>query len=168
MKQFHQIPSKDKRFLGYLADIKQRSEVIKKAKMKLTGNKESIALVNDFLNENNDMNEILKKLKNDPNSFEAKKIWRKFKNVLEIIGGHIMYGALETTKCITQTFETAKRYGEGTVFITLAFDDIFNTRGIRASIETISNEEFPAIFGGKDNNPEYKSFKDLLNAIKES
>ena len=168
MKQFHQIPSKDKRFLGYLADIKRQSEVIKKAKMKLTGNKESISLVNDFLNENNDMNEILKKLKNDPNSFEAKKIWRKFKNVLETIGGNIMYGALETTKCITQTFETAKRYGEGAAFITLAFDDIFNTRGIRASIETISNEEFPAIFGGKDNNPEYKSLEDLLNTIKES
>ena len=99
----------------------------KKAKMKLTGNKESIALVNDFLNENNDINEILKKLKNDPNSFEAKIIWRKFRNVLEIIGGHIMYGALETTKYITQTFEIAKRYGEDAAFITLAFDNIFDT-----------------------------------------
>ena len=69
MKQFHQIPSKDKRFLGYLADIKRRSEVIKKAKMKLTGNKESIALVNNFLNENNDTNEILKKIKHNTNSF---------------------------------------------------------------------------------------------------
>ena len=94
--------------------------------MKLTGNKESIALVNNFLNENNDINEILKKLKNDHNSFEAKTIQRKFKNVLEIIGGNIMYGALETTKCITKTFEIAKRYGEGAAFIILAFDDIFN------------------------------------------
>ena len=41
--------------------------------MKLISNKESIALVNYFLNENNDINKIIKKLKNDPNSFEAKK-----------------------------------------------------------------------------------------------
>ena len=30
LKQFHQIPSKDSRFLGYLADIKRLSEAIKK------------------------------------------------------------------------------------------------------------------------------------------
>ena len=56
----------------------------------------------------------------------------------------------------------------GAAFITLAFDDLFNTRGIRAAIETISNEEFPAIFGGKENKPEYKSLKDFLNKIKEN
>ena len=113
--------------------------------MKITGNKESIELVNNFLDENTNMNEIIETLKEDPNCSEAKKLWRKFKNVLEMIGGHVMYGALESSKCLTQTFETAKRYGEGSAFITLAFDDIFNTRGIRASIKTISNEEFPAI-----------------------
>ena len=32
----------------------------------------------------------------------------------------------------------------------------------------MNNKQFSAIFGGKDNNPEYKSFKHLLNAIKES
>ena len=31
LKQFHMIPSKNKRFLGYLADIRRCSEVIKKA-----------------------------------------------------------------------------------------------------------------------------------------
>ena len=160
------IPSKDKRFLRYLADIKRRSEVIKKAKMKLTSNEKSIALVNDFLNENTNHSEILNILKKDPNSRTAKKIWKKFKNVLEIIGGDVMYGALESTKCTTQTFETAKRYGEGAAFITLAFDNLFNTQGIRASIKTISNELFPAIFGGKNNNQEYKSLKDFLNIIK--
>ena len=105
------IPSKDKQFLGYLADIKRRSEVIKKAKMKLTSNEKSIALVNDFLNENTNHSEILNILKKDPNSRTAKKIWKKFKNLLEMIGGDVMYGALESTKCMTQTFETAKRYG---------------------------------------------------------
>ena len=50
LKQFHMIPSKDKRLLGYLADIRRRSEVIKKAKMKITSNENSIELVNDFLN----------------------------------------------------------------------------------------------------------------------
>ena len=38
LKQFHMIPSKDKQLLGYLADIRRRSEVIKKAKMKITSN----------------------------------------------------------------------------------------------------------------------------------
>ena len=71
----------------------------------------------------------------DPNSNEAKKIWKRFKNVLEIISIDVMYGALDSTKCITQIFETAKQYGEGAAFITLAFGDIFNTWGIRAAIE---------------------------------
>ena len=67
------IPSKDKRFLGYLADIRRRSEVIKKTKMKITSNESSIDLVNNFLNENNNQREILHILKHDPNSNEAKK-----------------------------------------------------------------------------------------------
>ena len=117
--------------------------------MKITSNEYSIEIVNDFLNKNNNHREILHILKHNPNSIKAKKIWKKLKNILEIIYGDIMYGALEITKCITQTFEMAKWYGEGSAFITLAFDDIFNTWGIRAAIETISNEEFPAIFGGK-------------------
>ena len=53
------------------------------------------------------------------------KIWRKFKNILEKIGVHVMYSALETTKCITQTFEIAKRYGEGAAFITFFYLMIF-------------------------------------------
>ena len=51
--------------------------------MNLTGNKESISLVNDFLNENNDINEIIKILKHDPNSFEAKKIGERLKMFLK-------------------------------------------------------------------------------------
>ena len=38
-----------------------------------TINENSIDLVNDFLNENNNYGEILHRLKNDPNSNEAKK-----------------------------------------------------------------------------------------------
>ena len=79
-----------------------------------------------------------------------------------------MYGALETKIYITQTFEIAKQYREGAAFIILEFDNNFSTWGIRASIKTMSNKDFPTMFGGKDNNPEYKSLEDLLNAIKES
>ena len=74
--------------------------------MKLTSNKESIALVNDFMNENDNINEKIKKLKHDSNSFEANKIQRKVKNVLEIID--VIYSALETTKYLTQNFEIPK------------------------------------------------------------
>ena len=51
--------------------------------MKLTG--KSIALVNDFLNKNNDMNEILKKLKHNPNSFEAKTFRESLKIFLKLL-----------------------------------------------------------------------------------
>ena len=43
------------------------------------------------------MNEIIQTIKEDPNCSEAKKLWRKFKNDLEIIGGHVMYGALKNS-----------------------------------------------------------------------
>ena len=42
--------------------------------MKITSNKESIELVNNFLNENNDMNYIIQTLKEDPNCSEDKKL----------------------------------------------------------------------------------------------
>ena len=42
--------------------------------MKITGNKESIELVNNFLDENTNMNEIFETLKEDPNCSEAKKL----------------------------------------------------------------------------------------------
>ena len=41
--------------------------------MKLTSNEKSIALVNNFLNENTNHSEILDILKKDPNSRKAKK-----------------------------------------------------------------------------------------------
>lgn len=64
---------------------------------------------------------------------------------------HIMYSILESLKYISQTFETAKRYSKGAAFITMEFYNIFNTQGIRYSIETVSNEDFPAIFRGNNN-----------------
>ena len=67
------IPSKNKRFLGYLVDIWRHLEVIKKAKMNITSNENSIKLVNDFLSKNNSHGEILHILKNNSNSNETKK-----------------------------------------------------------------------------------------------
>ena len=69
--------------------------------MKITSNKKSIELVNNFLNENNDINEIIQILKEEPNSSESKKLWKKFKNILEMIGRHVIDSTLESLKCLT-------------------------------------------------------------------
>lgn len=81
--------------------------------MKINSNKKSIEIVNNFLDKNTDMNEMIKLIKEDPNSSEDKKLQRKFKNFLEMISSYMMYmmyDALQSSKYITQTFQTAKRY----------------------------------------------------------
>ena len=62
---------------------------------------------------------------------------------------------------MTQTFEISKQYRENAKFITLIFDDPFITQGLRAAIETISNDEFPEVFGGNNNEQGYKSLKEF-------
>ena len=42
--------------------------------MKINSNKKSIEIVNNFLDKNTDMNEMIKLIKEDPNSSEDKKL----------------------------------------------------------------------------------------------
>ena len=64
LKQFHMIPSKDRRLLGYLADVKRRHQVIQRSAFKLSGYQKAIKKVNALL-ENNEQQAILKLLKDD-------------------------------------------------------------------------------------------------------
>ncbi|CAJ1966339.1 unnamed protein product [Cylindrotheca closterium] len=163
LKQFNVFHCKDRRLLGYLADVKRRFEVIKNASLKLSGNSEALAKVNAFM-DRSDHQKILDTLKDDPNSATAKKIWNGLKSSLALVGGNVAYGALEASKCISQTIETSKRYGSGCTFLTLSLDDVFNTRGIRAAIKTSSNTDFPAVFG---NGSQYNSLDAFVADIKE-
>ncbi|CAJ1952630.1 unnamed protein product [Cylindrotheca closterium] len=163
LKQFSMIHGQDRRMLGYLADVKRQFAVIKSASLKLSGNSDAISRVNEFM-DRNDHQEILKTLQDDPDSPSAKKVWKRLKSTLTLVGGDIAYGALETSKCISQTLETAKRYGAGCTFLTLSLDDMFNTRGIRAAIKTMDNTKFPAAFCSES---EYASLDDFVKAIKE-
>ena len=161
LQQFHLVPCTDSRLLGYLGDVKRRFEVIKNTHIKTPQMQKAQQKVNDFT-ERKDHAEILQKLKDNPEDPEAKRVWKEFRSILELIGGNVMYGALESSRCMSQTFETAKRYGQGCVFLTLSFDDMNNTRGIRASIETVSNEKFPTSFDGDG----FGSLSELVEEIK--
>ncbi|KAL3931624.1 MAG: hypothetical protein SGBAC_011222 [Bacillariaceae sp.] len=165
LKQFHMVPSKDMRLLGYLADVKRRHAVIQRSAFKLTGHQKAIKKVNNFLN-NNEHHSRLKELKENPDNPQAKKLWKEFRPLLENISSNVMYGALEASRCITQTFETSKRYGPGGLFLTLSLDDVNNSRAIRTAIKTTSNRQFPAVFGGTSG--PHVSLEAFHDAIKET
>ena len=76
----------------------------------------------------------------------AKQIIAKVLPILNIGGGKIAYGAIETNVALTKIFEMTKRYGPAFGFVTFSFDDIHNPRAIRSAYQTVDNRSFPAVF----------------------
>ena len=127
----------------------KRSEVIRNAKTNIANNQKAIDGIHE-LYERKDISQLIKLTREDPDSKEAKKLYRKIEPLLCIVGGNVMYGALESSRMQTTVCEMARRYNNGFCFLTLSLDDLSNIRSIRAAMKTTRNNEFPAVFGGVD------------------
>jgi hypothetical protein len=73
---------------------------------------------------------------------------------------------MEMSKLKSYVLETCKRHGPCSSMLTLAFSELDNTRGIRATFSTVSNELFPAIF---EENSEYgSSVSEFMQKIRDA
>ena len=145
LKQFTNIPAKSSRLLGYLHDVKKRFAVINGVRTHVQGNSKTIKSIKQLLDNANNQ-QLFEEAKKDPNGPLAKKIIAKVLPLLNVGGGRIAYGAVETNVALSKIFEMTKRYGPAFAFLTFSFDDIHNPRAIRSSYHTVNNKVFPAVF----------------------
>ena len=145
LKQFTNIPSQNRRLLGYLQDVKKRFGVISGVKLQVKGKQKTIEMVKALLDSAEHQNMFQEAMKY-PNGPLAKQVMHKMLPLLNITGGAVPYGAVETNVALTKNFEMTKRYGPAFGFLTFSFDDIHNPRAIRAAYNTVDNQSFPAVF----------------------
>jgi hypothetical protein len=147
LKQFTMVPCRSRRLLGYLADALRRYEVIKGAKLRIAGSKKAVDKINEFVTQQ-EFSTLMVEAKKNPSGSVAKNIWRQIGPFLQLAGGHVEYGVLQSSQALTRICEQARRFGCGCAFVTLSFADLFNTRSIRAAIRSLDNSKFPAVFDG--------------------
>jgi hypothetical protein len=147
LKQFTMVPCRSRRLLGYLADALRRFEVIKGAKLRIAGSKKAVDKINEFVTQQ-EFSTLMVEAKKNPSGSVAKNVWREIGPFLQLAGGHVQYGVLQSSQALTRICEQARRFGCGCAFVTLSFADLFNTRSIRASIRSLDNSTFPAVFDG--------------------
>ena len=145
LKQFTNIPAKTRRLLGYLQDVKKRFAVIQGVRTQVQGNQKNIDMVKTLL-DSAEHQKMFQEAMKEPNGPLAKQILKKLLPLLNITGGAVPYGAVETNVALTKIFEMTKRYGPAFGFLTFSFDDIHNPRAIRAAYNTVNNTSFPAVF----------------------
>jgi hypothetical protein len=158
LKQFTNVPASNRRLLGYLQDAKKRHQVLQGVKGQIYGNAKAVRKVMDMLNDGK-TKQLFVNAKENPGSPMAKNLIKELLPLLNVSGRDVSYGAVEGRMSLSRSLEMCKRYGPGSVFLTLAFDDIHNTRAIRASYSTVNNDTFPAVYekGGihGDNGKQY-------------
>ena len=125
-----------------------RHEVLRNTKFKIKGNSKTIKKIVELLSKANLNERLFHIASEDPNGVLAKKLFNEIRPILSLSGHKIMYGAMETSNSLAKIYEQSRRYGPGSIFLTLSFDDIHNARAIRASARTVNNI-FPVYVRGR-------------------
>jgi hypothetical protein len=159
------VPCRSRRLLGYLADALRHFEVIKGAKLRIAGSKKAVDKINEFVTQQ-DFQKVMVEAKKNPSGIVVKKVWREIGPFLQLAGGHVQYGVMQSSQALTRICEQARRFGCGCAFVILSFADLFNTRSIRAAIRSLDNSTFPAVFDGGECGASHDDFQKKL--LKES
>jgi len=145
LNQFHMVPSKDRRLLGFLFDIRQRSQVMDGVKAHVEGSRDSIVHITGLLKRPEERAKLKHAIQN-PNTGSAKKILNKYLKHLIFSSKSVNYGVLEGSKLRHCILGSSNRYSAPTTFLTLSPGTIDNPRSIRAAVATTSNYSFPSVF----------------------
>ena len=94
LNQFHLSPSKDRRLMGFLFDVQQRSHVIKGVKAHVESNKGSIRVFKELMASDTLRAELRQAVKFSF-SHSSKKLLRKYLSHLQFSSKNVSYGALE-------------------------------------------------------------------------
>jgi hypothetical protein len=82
----------------------------------------------------------------DPTSPHAESILREYVPHLQFSGQNVSMSYFEPFKLKSELCESTYRRAAASAFVTLAFNDIDNPRGFRASFSTTDRLKFPAMF----------------------
>lgn len=145
LNQFHLTPSKDRRLMGFLFDVQQRSHVIKGVKAHVESNKKSIRVFKELMASDTLRAELRQAVK-FPFSHSSKKLLRKYLSHLQFSSKNVSYGALEGVGLKHRLMGTACRYSAPTTFFTISPATFGNPRSIRMAVGIKSNDTFPAVF----------------------
>ena len=145
LNQFHLVPAKDRRLLGFLFDVRQRQQVMKGVKAHVEGNKDSIKAITNLLRDPRER-QSLKDAIAKPYASSSKQVLRKYIRHLVISSKDVAYGVLEGSKLKHRLLGSSYRYSAPTCFLTISPGTIDNPRSIRLAFATSSNGEFPSRF----------------------
>ncbi|CAB9509762.1 Inherit from euNOG: Conserved hypothetical protein [Seminavis robusta] len=146
LNQFHQCTAKDRRLLGFFFDVGQRQQVVDGVKSHVEGNRKSLKVIAELLNNGNSERERLKSAIQFPYTRESKRVLNRYLPHLLFPSKSIPYSALEGTNLKHRLLGTSYRYSAPTCFLTISPGTVDNPRSVRLAFSTKSNEEFPSVF----------------------
>jgi hypothetical protein len=145
LNQFHSVPSKDRRLMGFLFDVRQRQKVMLGVKAHVQSNKRALGIFGSLLNNKEDQQRLQTAIRL-PYTTEAKRTLKKYLSHLQFSSKDISYGTLEGSKLKHRLLGSCYRYSAPTCFLTISPGTIDNPRSIRLACSIDSNHEFPSTF----------------------
>ena len=145
LKQFTLVPAQDRRLMGFLFDVLQRTRVMKGVNAYVDDNKHAMETIQNLLQHPEERVKLLQAIKT-PECQSSKQILNKYLTVLKFAGKDIPYGVVEGTKLKHRAMGMVARYSASTCFLTISAENLSNPRSLRLSCRTINNNSFPAKF----------------------
>ena len=147
--QYSCIAAKDRRLLCFLYDVGKRFSVINNVNAHVKQDRRSVEMISHLMHDKNEQQALDRAIK-FPKLSSSKKFADKYIQHLRFCGRNITFGPMEMSKLKSMVMDSTKRYGPCSSFITLAFSEADNLRGIRATFRTLSNDRFPSVFSPQD------------------
>ena len=145
LNQFHSVPSKDRRLMGFLFDVRQRQKVMNGVKAHVQSNKRALSVFGSLLTNKEDQHKLREAIRL-PYTNDAKRTLKKYLSHLQFSSKDISYGTLEGTKLKHRLLGSSYRYSAPTCFLTISPGTIDNPRSIRLAFSVDNNHEFPSTF----------------------
>jgi len=145
LNQFTQVPATDRRLLGFLFDLLQRTRVFDGVKQYVQGNAKALKALRALIEDAEERAELRRALE-DPCSAAAKKTFGKYYPHLRYAGKNVSYGAVEGTGLKHQMEGLNRRFSSVSSFITISPANCDNPRAVRCSFQMTDNATFPSDF----------------------
>jgi len=147
LHQFSNIPARDYRLQGYLADVKGRFAVMHNVNASVKSSPKAQAVMAELLESKEKQEELVEAIKNPGEDGKiAKRVLGHYLPHIQFSGRNVMGSMHEAFRLKSELSESCRRYGEASSFDTVSPNDVDNPRSFRASFWTPSNVKFPAMF----------------------
>lgn len=148
LTQFTRVPALDRRLLGYLFNVLQRTKVLRGVSGFVDSHTQAVKTMTALLN-NKTEREKLQLAMDYPHLKSSKALLDKYMSLLRFISKNIAYSSMEGSKLKLMASGLNTRYSAVTCFFTLSPNNLANPRSVRVACQTFDNQSFPAKFDGE-------------------